>query len=111
MSFTNVDTGFGDRRYSFDGPDFGSLDVADVPDTSTRTACATCGKVDGTLCVACADFAFIDAVGVGNDIDRFLDSVDRVEDEPELEEDEEDEEEDDDTESEKAWVSTPGIRL
>jgi len=58
-------------------------------------------------------YAF-DSTGFGSaefDIRDLFDSVDRVEDEPELEEDEEDEEEDDDTESEKAWVSSPGIRF
>ena len=72
MSFTNVDVGFTERRYSFDGPDFGTDEF---------------------------------------DARELLDSVDRIDDEPELEEDEEDEEEDDDTESEKAWVSSPGIRM
>jgi hypothetical protein len=83
MSFTSVDSGFSDRRYSFDGPDFGSLQ----------------------------EMEFLEAMGIQDGIDDFLDSVDREDDEPELEEDEEDEEEDDDTDSEKAWVSSPGIRF
>jgi hypothetical protein len=35
MSFTNVDTGFTERRYSFDGPDFGSdeFDVRELLDS------------------------------------------------------------------------------
>lgn len=111
MTFTNVDSGFSARRYSFDGPDFGPSAIVDAPDfepVARATTCATCGvrSADG-FCVACADLEFIDAVS----IDRFLNSVDRVEDEPELDEDEEDEEEDDDTESEKAWSSAPGIRF
>jgi hypothetical protein len=111
MSFTSVDIGFTDRRYSFDGPDFGSQELAVVDsDAFSRIApCATCGlRNDEVPCVACADLEFIETVG---DADELLDSVDRVEDEPELEEDEEDEEEDDDMESEKAWVSSPGIRF
>jgi hypothetical protein len=103
MSFTNVDVGFTERRYSFDGPDFGSLELNDVvaADVFDRArSCATCGLGgEDALCVACADFESV---------------VGRVDDEPgepDLEKDDEDEEEDDDTESEKAWVSSPGIRF
>ena len=65
MSFTTVDVGFGARRFSFEGPDFG-----------------------------------------------LVDSVEREDDGPDPESDDpQDEEEDDDTESEKAWVSSPGIRF
>jgi len=38
MSFTNLDTGFTERRYSFDGPDFGSteFDLRDLFDSVDR---------------------------------------------------------------------------
>jgi hypothetical protein len=92
MSFTNVDTGFSAKRYSFDGPDFGPIEASDVADA---------GAV---------------VMSLSSEIDELLDSIEaRVEDEPDTdteEDDEEDEEEqDDDTDSEKAWVSSPGIRF
>jgi hypothetical protein len=66
MSFTTLDVGFGAKRFSFEGPDFGVFDSVKARDNEP-------------------------------DVDD--------------DDDEEDEEEDDDTESEKAWVSSPGIRF
>lgn len=63
MSFTNVDTGFTAERYTFDGPDFGYVELAErVLEESDREIerCATCGE-DGleSYCVACVDLEFI----------------------------------------------------
>jgi hypothetical protein len=114
MSFTNVDIGFSDRRYSFGGPDFGSLGPDDTR-VFGPVGCATCGVHDeDAACVACADRDFINGVSRSMDVDALLDSIEAREDiEPDVDEDDEadEEEEDDDTESEKAWVSSPGIRF
>jgi hypothetical protein len=110
MSFTTVDTGFSERRYSFEGPDFGSLgDVTDVSLVGVRDeSCATCGAGENSsMCVACVDLEQIldrnDTMGgsdgdgpdsIGGEDGDVPDSIGG--------DDEEDEEEDDDTESERA---------
>jgi|SRR5579863_4628375 len=117
MTFTNVDIGFTDRRYSFDGLDFGpsGLDEAVEPSGLDRShVCETCGSRDeGAPCVACADLAEVASASIMITVEELLDSLEgRVEDEPDTEDEDEDEDdEDDDTEAEKAWVSSPGIRF
>src|SRR6202451_2009921 len=107
MSVISVDVGFSEKRYSFEGPDFGSADDLTVPslfDTRTRY-CATCGASEsGSLCVACADLPqILDTMGgaegdepdsIGGEDGDVPDSIGG--------DDDEDEEEDDDTESERA---------
>jgi hypothetical protein len=108
MSFTSVDIGFSEKRYSFEGPDFGTVhDAAELLLLGVRTdSCATCGRNDvGSMCVACADLAQIlnrsDTMG-GPDGDG-PDSIGGEDgDMPDALGDDEDEEEDDDTESERA---------
>jgi hypothetical protein len=80
MSFTTVDVGFGAERYSFGGPDFGSLDFDDLVsdlDMPRVRRCATCGPdALNVICVACTDLEFIDALS--------LHSVEQVWDGPNL---------------------------
>jgi hypothetical protein len=110
MSFTNVDIGFSERRYSFDAPDFGS--VGDVL-LQEFDLCSTCGRRDSAIfCVACADRELIEMASAmvmreptdtmgGGDTD-VPDSVGGEDgDVPDTMGDDEDEEEDDDTDSEK----------
>lgn len=63
MSFTKMDTGFSEERYTFEGPDFGYLELAErvLEDTNRDVVqCATCGE-DGmeSYCVACVVLEFI----------------------------------------------------
>jgi hypothetical protein len=79
MSFTNVDVGFSDKRYSFEGPDFGSMDDLEL-ELLLELSDSTGGPDgDGPDSVDVEDGDMPDALG-----------------------DDQDEEEDDDTESEKA---------
>jgi hypothetical protein len=110
MSFTNVAIGFNEGRYSFEGPDFGYLDVDATSHTEVAFrihSCPSCGLRDlEALYVACADYEFITAAS--NDdpansatlsgVDR--DAGDATGDEEDDEAD--DEAQDDDTESERA---------
>jgi len=108
VSFTSVDVGFSEKRYSFEGPDFGTVDVeARLFLLGARTeSCTTCGASDiGSMCAACAGLEQIfdrnDTMGESDD-----DGPDSIGGEdgdmPDAIGDDQDEEEDDDTESERA---------
>jgi hypothetical protein len=85
MSFTTVDIGFSEKRYSFDGPDFGSggdlgeFSLADLEKILDRDETMGESDDDGPDSIGGEDGDMPDAIG-----------------------DDEDEEEDDDTESERA---------
>lgn len=116
MSFTSVDVGFSERRYSFDGPDFGfaDVDVFDVADSMLDCdRCPVCGLPNaesrGVWCagqelIARSRLTVLQAPT--NTIDEpYVDGPDSIDDDDEDEganSDEDDEVEDDDTESERA---------